>query len=91
MTDSENNLPLAGVRILDIATFVAAPFASTILSEFGAEVIKVENPKGGDPWRHEPLRFYIKISRQGGPWLPKSRQFPWCGGPMPSTRSNRLA
>ena len=52
MTDSEKNLPLAGVRILDIATFVAAPFASTILSEFGAEVIKVENPKGGDPWRH---------------------------------------
>ena len=47
MTDSEKNLPLAGVRILDIATFVAAPFASRFC-QFGAVVIKVEDPKGGD-------------------------------------------
>ena len=71
MTDSENNLPLAGVRILDIATFVAAPFASTILSEFGAEVIKVENPKGGDPWRH----YGTKTDRDGDTlaWMTESR------------------
>ncbi len=36
--------PLEGVRILDIATFIAAPFAATALSEFGAEVIKIEKP-----------------------------------------------
>lgn len=42
---------MEGVRILDCATFVAAPFAASTLSEFGAEVIKIENPKGGDPWR----------------------------------------
>ena len=52
MADSAAPLPMEGIRILDIATFIASPFASTILSEFGAEVIKVENPKGGDPWRH---------------------------------------
>ena len=71
MTDSEKNLPLAGVRILDIATFVAAPFASTILSEFGAEVIKVENPKGGDPWRH----YGTKTDRDGDTlaWMTESR------------------
>ncbi len=46
-----NAAPLAGIRVLDAATFVAAPFAASILSEFGAEVIKVENPEGGDPWR----------------------------------------
>lgn len=40
-----------GVRILDIATFIAAPHAATILGEFGAEVIKIEHPNGGDPWR----------------------------------------
>ena len=37
--------------MLDLATFVAAPFAATILGEFGAEVIKVEHPSGGDPMR----------------------------------------
>jgi len=42
---------LEGIRVLDIATFVAAPFAATLMSEFGAEVIKIEHPKGGDPWR----------------------------------------
>ncbi len=44
--------PLSGLRVIDAATFVAAPFTATILGEFGAEVIKVENPRGGDPWRH---------------------------------------
>ena len=44
-------LPLSGIRVLDLATFVAAPFAASTLSEFGAEVIKVERPDGGDPWR----------------------------------------
>ncbi|HKU13880.1 MAG TPA: CoA transferase, partial [Steroidobacteraceae bacterium] len=43
--------PLSGIRILDLGTFIAAPFAATVLSEFGAEVIKVEQPRGGDPLR----------------------------------------
>ena len=43
--------PLSGVRVLDIASFIAAPFAATIMSEFGAEVIKIEQPGAGDPWR----------------------------------------
>jgi crotonobetainyl-CoA:carnitine CoA-transferase CaiB-like acyl-CoA transferase len=42
---------LAGIRVLDIATFVAAPFCGTILGDFGAEVIKVEQPGLGDPLR----------------------------------------
>ena len=37
--------PLAGVRVLDIATFLAAPFAGTVLADFGAEVIKIEQPR----------------------------------------------
>ena len=45
-------LPLAGVRVLDVSTFIAAPYATSILGEFGAEVIKVERPDGGDPFRY---------------------------------------
>lgn len=44
--------PLAGVRVLDIATFIAAPFCGATLAEFGAEVIKVEQPEVGDPLRY---------------------------------------
>lgn len=43
---------LEGVRVLDLATFIAAPFAATTLAEFGADVVKVELPGIGDPARH---------------------------------------
>ena len=41
-------LPLEGLRILDIGTRIGAPFAATLLADFGAEVIKVEQPGTGD-------------------------------------------
>ena len=44
--------PLDGLRVLDIATFLAAPFCGTILADFGAEVVKIEQPESGDPLRH---------------------------------------
>jgi Predicted acyl-CoA transferases/carnitine dehydratase len=43
--------PLSGIRVLDLATFIAAPFSAAILGEFGAEVIKIEQPGSGDPMR----------------------------------------
>ncbi|HXA89565.1 MAG TPA: CoA transferase [Mycobacterium sp.] len=42
---------LDGVRVLDLATLAAAPLVATYLGEFGADVIKVEEPKHGDPIR----------------------------------------
>jgi crotonobetainyl-CoA:carnitine CoA-transferase CaiB-like acyl-CoA transferase len=48
---TEAPMPLAGVKVLDIATFLAAPFAGTILADFGAAVLKIEHPKLGDPMR----------------------------------------
>jgi crotonobetainyl-CoA:carnitine CoA-transferase CaiB-like acyl-CoA transferase len=47
--DSER--PLAGIRVIDAATLVAGPMVATVLGEFGAEVIKVEQPGIGDPLR----------------------------------------
>jgi len=44
-------LPLSGVRVVDVGNFLAGPYAASILGEFGAEVIKVEHPIGGDPMR----------------------------------------
>jgi crotonobetainyl-CoA:carnitine CoA-transferase CaiB-like acyl-CoA transferase len=43
--------PLEGVRVVDAATILAGPFAASILGEFGAEVVKVEQPGVGDPMR----------------------------------------
>lgn len=43
--------PLDGVRVIEAGTMITAPLASSILAEMGAEVIKVERPEGGDPFR----------------------------------------
>ncbi len=43
--------PLAGLRVMDISTVFAAPFAASLLADFGAEVLKVEMPGSGDPLR----------------------------------------
>lgn len=68
MTDAPR--PLAGLRVIDCATFIAAPFAATLLGEFGAEVIKVELPKVGDALRNFGTRTE---SGETLPWLSESR------------------
>ena len=47
----EPDLPLRGIRVIDAATLAAGPMVATMLGEFGAEVIKVEQPGAGDPLR----------------------------------------
>ncbi len=47
---TETSLPLAGLRVLDISSFIAAPAAAVVLGDWGADVIKVEGPEG-DPNR----------------------------------------
>ncbi|MDJ0012761.1 CaiB/BaiF CoA transferase family protein [Rhodococcus erythropolis] len=49
-----SGLPLEGLRVLDLSTILAAPMISSLLGEFGATVIKIENPVGGDPVRNYP-------------------------------------
>jgi crotonobetainyl-CoA:carnitine CoA-transferase CaiB-like acyl-CoA transferase len=48
---TEQDRPLSGVRVLDVATFIAGPFCGTIMGDFGAEVVKIEHPRDGDPMR----------------------------------------
>lgn len=62
--------PLAGIRVIDLATFIAGPFTAAVLGEFGAEVIKVEQPGSGDP-----LRQFGSASRRGDgyAWLSEQR------------------
>jgi formyl-CoA transferase len=43
--------PLAGVKVIELGTLIAGPFCARMLAEFGAEVIKIEAPDGGDPLR----------------------------------------
>src|SRR5471030_1278207 len=44
-------LPLQGLRVLDLASFIAGPVATTVLGDYGAEVIKIDPPGEGDPYR----------------------------------------
>ena len=61
-------LPLAGVRVLEYAQYVAGPFAGMLLADLGADVIKVE-PPAGDAWRnYEPFeaaesRYFYALNR----------------------------
>jgi len=49
---------LEGVRVLEFASYVSGPLAGMLLADLGAEVIKIENPDGGDPFRDWGRRDY---------------------------------
>ncbi len=51
-TEAVMPLPLAGVRVLELGSFIAGPQTTRMLGDFGADVIKVETPTGGDELRH---------------------------------------
>lgn len=51
MSGSEAGGPLSGVRVLEVASHVFVPMAGAVLAEWGAQVVKVEHPVTGDPYR----------------------------------------
>jgi crotonobetainyl-CoA:carnitine CoA-transferase CaiB-like acyl-CoA transferase len=60
--------PLAGVKVLDLTSFVAGPFACSLLADLGADVVKIEHPEG-DTQRHYPStldgesRVFLGVNR----------------------------
>ena len=64
---------LQGLKVLDVASFIAAPVATTILADFGAEVIKVEPTGEGDTWRHTYTHPGYPRTEHNYPWLMDNR------------------
>ena len=68
--------PLAGLRILDLTRVLAGPFCTMILGDLGAEVIKIEEMKGGDQTRNIPpfvegeSHYFLAINRN-------KKKIPW--------------
>ncbi len=56
-------LPLAGVKVVELGTLIAGPYATSLLAQFGAEVIKIESPAGG-----APLRTWRKLHKGTSYW-----------------------
>src|SRR5436853_1566462 len=62
-----------GLKVLDCASFIAAPAAATVLSDFGADVIKIEPPGDGDPYRNLPNLPGYPQSEHNFAWLLENR------------------
>lgn len=60
--------PLRGLRVIDFTHFVAGPYATLLLADMGAEVIKIENPARGDEFRHYPPALE-RLDGEGAPFL----------------------
>lgn len=69
-TATNSASPLCGVRVLELGSLIAGPFAGRLLADFGAEVIKIE-----DPHRPDPLRQWGQERTHGRPlwWMVQSR------------------
>lgn len=68
---------LEGIRVLDIATVIAAPFAAGLLADFGAEVIKVEMPGRGDAFRSNGTFKGWSFLSVGHRWGATRKQSHW--------------
>ena len=74
MADAMNQTApvLTGLKVLDVGTYIAGPAAATVMSDFGAEVIKVEAPTG-DPFRYLGGQPGYPQSEHNFTWIVDSR------------------
>ena len=68
MEKKKNNLPLDGILVLDLTNVLSGPFATLILSDLGAKVIKIEKPGGDDsrgygPFANGKSGYFISLNR----------------------------
>jgi len=63
MHDAKPPLALEGVKVIELGALIAGPYAASLLAQFGAEVIKIESPDGGDP-----LRAWRKLHQGTSLW-----------------------
>ncbi|HEY3031234.1 MAG TPA: CoA transferase [Bradyrhizobium sp.] len=68
-----SQLMFKGLKVLDCSSFIAAPAAATILSDFGADVIKIEPPGVGDPYRAVPSLPTMPQAKENYAWMLASR------------------
>ncbi|HJQ29793.1 MAG TPA: CoA transferase [Rubrobacter sp.] len=68
--EEHSNLPLDGVRILDLSRVLAGPYATMVLGDLGADVLKVEHPERGDDTRHwgppfagDESAYFLSVNR----------------------------
>lgn len=67
MTDAAANTgPLQGLKVVEMGTLIAGPFCGQILGDFGADVVKIEDPKTGDPMR----QWGRSLPKGLSPWWP---------------------
>lgn len=67
-THSHNDMPLAGIKVLDLSAYIAGPYGCTLLADLGADVIKVEAPEGDNLRRYpstipDESRAFIGVNR----------------------------
>jgi len=71
MNDGQNIL--SGLRVIDCGTYIAGPATATIMSDFGAEVIKIERPPHGDPYRRLSFLPGMPVSEHNYCWMLDAR------------------
>ena len=70
---TESNCLLSGIRVIDCGTYIAGPAAAVVMSDFGAEVIKIERPPHGDPYRYLSLVPGMPVSDLLYSWILEGR------------------
>ena len=60
---------LSGLRVIDCGTYIAGPAAAAVMSDFGADVIKIERPPHGDPYRYLPLVPGMPVGNTDYCWI----------------------
>lgn len=66
---AEERMILDGIKVLDVGTWVFGPASATVMSDYGAEVIKIENPGMGDPYRYLYQMAPMPASDQNYCWM----------------------